>query len=106
MNLKEMVATQEALITQLKQRNESAENSPIPQVAQLQQQSPQTTIPQLSRGIKVHNLIFTCPYFDPKEVNLREYIESILLEKFHRKPTINAVQLLPQKKSRQHWFIK
>jgi regulator of replication initiation timing len=52
----------------------------------------QPNTPQRQRGIKVHNLIFTCPNIG--EQDPREFVENLLFTKFYRKININNVQLL------------
>lgn len=85
-NLRSKVTQQEQTIEELTKKQQS-QNNDIPQTSRPVQQQQQQ-----QRGIKAHNLVITCPQMtedDPKT-----YIEDIFLNKFHRKPALNAVQVL------------
>lgn len=89
--LKDVVNEQEKLINELKTC--SLTQNMRTQTTQPPTSFPTTVIPdtQKSRGLKAHNLIFTCASTDIENTDPKVFIEQILIEKFGRKPKINAV---------------
>lgn len=96
--LKEIITTKDNKITQLQQASETlpvqSVKSPVFHPVQAM-----PSAPQRPRGIKVHNLIFTCP--DIAEKDPKEYIENLLQEKYFRKINVNNVQLLNKRGQQQ-----
>ena len=82
--LKEKLAVQEEKIAQLTQKENKT--SPTSNTTTLQIQSLQNK----QRGLRAHNLIITCMKDDNED--LRQMVQEIFMNKFHKKPQITAVQ--------------
>ena len=87
--LKKVITSQEQTITELKQTRENP-----PSVSVFPNVKPESNLPiqVRPRGIKAHNLIFSCAHVGQRDP--KEFIEEILMTKFNRKPAINALRIL------------
>lgn len=107
MRLKEIIKSQEKQISELQavQQAPKAKTTTLTTTLNtaLQQEQTAHTPTTRPRGIKVHNLIFTCP--DIGESDPKEYIENVILEKYHRRPTLNAVQRLINTRGQEQTLV-
>ena len=97
-NLKQTVHAQQQTIDQLKQEKAAYSTSLTRTPVAVNNTSITTQVSQNQiqpqRGIRSHNLIFTCPEIGTEEP--KKAIEKILVSKFHRCPAIDSVKRFPE----------
>ena len=97
-NLKQTVFAQQQTINLLKQEKAAYSTSLTRTPVAVNSTSITTQVSQnqiqRQRGIRSHNLIFTCPEIGTEEP--KKAIEKILVSKFHRCPAIDSVKRFPE----------